>query len=316
MEIPREYLDNFSKVINAISDDAKKKLERALEGKDASDLEALRAEIIAVMDLILTPYTDNAAAVAAAFYDGLREFQGVVDDFYAVSESTRQYETTAGAVYSYTEKHPQLDGELKRNLSRQVGCEIKRAANECIAYNAERDPKPTKWARVPKFTPATYVPWSSKPGVTHNKELAQSGTCMFCTMLASRGFAYQSRDTASHAHDGCDCVIVPSWKKATIQGYDKDALFRQWMDSGFKVNKGSGGESAERVAKDLGEGGLFSTSGLNGMKEYLRGSMDLDELYKRAETVVEDINKRWNGDQDMFRSASRVAKEMRDRLAG
>lgn len=316
MEIPREYIDNFTRVVNAISDDAKKKLKKALEGINATDLEQLRAEIIAVMDLILTPYTDNAAAVAATFYDGLRDLFGISDGFYAISESMRQYETTAGAVYAYTEKHPQLDDELVRQLTKQVGYEIKRATNECIAFNAQRDPKPAKWARVPKFTPTTYAPWSGKPGVTHNKELAQSGTCMFCTMLASRGFAYQSQETASHAHDGCDCVIVPSWRKTSIKGYDPNALYDEWIESGFKVNKGSGGESAERVAKDLGEGGLFSTSGLNGMKEYLRGSKDLDELYKRAETVVEDINKRWNGDQDMFRSASRVAKEMRDRLAG
>lgn len=316
MEIPREYIDNFTRVINALSDDAKKKLSKALEGIDATDLETLRAEIIAVMDLILAPYTDNAAAVAATFYDGLREYQGIADGFYALSESMRQYETTAGAVYTYTEKHPQLDDELMRQLERQVGYEIKRAANECVAFNSKRDPLKPKWARVPKFTPTTYAPWSGKPGVTHNKELAQSGTCLFCTMLASRGFAYQSQETASHAHDGCDCTIVPSWKKATIKGYDPDALYDEWIESGFKVNGGKGGEAAERVAKDLGEGGMFASSGLNGMKEYLRGSKDLDELYKRAETVVEDINQRWNGDSNMFKSASKVAKEMRDRLAG
>lgn len=315
MEIPREYIDNFSKVINALSDDAKKKLSCALENIHADDLETLRTEILRVMDLILTPYTDNAAAVAATFYDGLREYQGIADDFYALSNSMRQYGTTAGAVYTYTEKHPQLDDDLKKLLTSQIGYEIKRAANECIAYNAARDPRKPKWARVPEYTPTVYAPWSKKQGVTHNKQLAEHGTCMFCIMLASRGFAYQRQETASHAHDNCDCVIVPGWKNVTIQGYDKDALYNEWFNSGFKA-KGGGKRSELRAYKDLGVGGRFEHSGLNGMKYYLEASDDLDELYKRAEVVLEDINERWNGDEDMFRSVSRVAKEMRNRLAG
>lgn len=232
MEIPREYIDNFTRVINALSDDAKKKLSKALEGIDATDLETLRAEIIAVMDAILMPYTDNAAAVAATFYDGLRELFGISDGFYALSESLRRSETTAAAVTAYTAAVPELNDELKRQLYKQVGYEVKRAANECMAYNAKRDPQKPKWARVPKYTPVEYRPWSKELGVTHNKQLAETGTCEFCTMLASRGFAYHTEETASHAHDRCDCVIVASWDKdnPAVQGYDPDALYREWKD--------------------------------------------------------------------------------------
>lgn len=232
MEIPRAYIDNFNTVINKLSDDAKKKLSIALDKVDASDFYAMREEIIAIMEAILMPYTDNAAAVAATFYDGLRELFGISDGFYALSESMRRSETTAAAVTTYTSMAPELNDELKRQLYKQVGYEIKRAANECMAYNAVRDPKKPKWARVPKYTPTVYKPWSKESGVTHNKQLAQSGTCEFCTMLASRGFAYHTEETASHAHDRCDCVIVPSWDKGNpaVQGYDPDALYREWKD--------------------------------------------------------------------------------------
>jgi len=232
VEIPREYIDNFSKVINAISDDAKKKLSKALENIKADDLETLRSEILAVMDVILSPYTDNAAAVAATFYDGLREWFGISDGFYALSNSMRSAETTATAVTAYTAAVPELNDELKRQLYKQVGYEVKRAANECMAYNAKRDPKKPKWARVPKYTPVEYRPWSKELGVTHNKQLAETGTCEFCTMLASRGFSYHTAETASHAHDRCDCVIVASWDKdnPAVQGYDPDALYREWKD--------------------------------------------------------------------------------------
>lgn len=232
MEIPREYIDNFTRVINAISDDAKDKLSKALERIDATDLDALRTEIIAVMDLILAPYTDNAAAVAATFYDGLREWFGISDGFYALSESMRSANTTSSAVMAYTDKFPELDEKLKGQLFKQVGYEIKRAANECMEYNARRDPLKPKWARVPKYTPVDYVPWSKERGVTHNKQLNETGTCEFCTMLASRGFAYHTAETASHAHDGCDCVIVASWDKSnpSVQGYDPGRLYEEWKD--------------------------------------------------------------------------------------
>lgn len=230
--IPRAYLDNFNGVIHALSDDAKAKLAKALERVDASNIDDLRTELIAILEAILLPYTDNAAAVAAVFYDGLRAYEGLSDGFYAISQSMRQTSTTAAAVHVFTEKHPELDDILKRQLAMQVGYEIKRATNMCIEYNAKRDPARPRWARVPEYTPTVYKPWSKEPGVTHNKELAATGTCMYCTMLASRGFAYHSAETASHTHDDCDCVVVPGFDKLTkVEGYDPDALYREWKDS-------------------------------------------------------------------------------------
>lgn len=227
--IPRAYLDNFNEVVHALSDDAKGKLYKALEKVEADDLEELRTILIAILDAILGPYTDDAAAVAAVFYDGLREYQGITDGFYAESVSMRRTSTTASAVITYTDKQPKLNDELTRQLAKQVGYEIKRATNECIAYNAKRDPKKPKWARVPKYTPTTYKPWSKEAGVTHNPELAAAGTCAWCIALASRGFKYHSEETASHAHDGCDCDIIPGFDGETkVEGYDPDSLYREW----------------------------------------------------------------------------------------
>lgn len=51
-------------------------------------------------------------------------------------------------------------------------------------------------------------------------------------MLASRGFVYLTRETASLGggfHNGrCDCNVVPSWGERHIAGYDPDALYRQY----------------------------------------------------------------------------------------
>ena len=72
-QIPREYVDNFTKAINALSADVQAKLSDALSKVDLSDVAAARDAIIDIMELYLGPYTDMAAILAAEFYDGLRE---------------------------------------------------------------------------------------------------------------------------------------------------------------------------------------------------------------------------------------------------
>lgn len=208
--IPRAYIDNFSAVINAVSADAQKRLANALERIEVDDIAKARDEIIAVMDLILSPYTDDVAAIAATFYDGLRKWFGITDGFYAVSESLRDPAATAGAVRAFMET--QVKGmprsKLNELLLERVDYEVKRSANECVAFNAKRDPMRPKWARVP----------------------AGADTCDWCLMLASRGFAYLSDEAASHTHANCDCRIVPSWDKdkPSVQGYDPDLYYDMW----------------------------------------------------------------------------------------
>jgi hypothetical protein len=57
-------------------------------------------------------------------------------------------------------------------------------------------------------------------------------------MLASRGFVYYTSDTAyegSHLH--CDCVVVPGGPETTVDGYDPDAYYKAWRESGFMPPK-------------------------------------------------------------------------------
>lgn len=54
-------------------------------------------------------------------------------------------------------------------------------------------------------------------------------TCTYCLMLASRGFAYHSADSAGHAdHRGCNCMIVPGRHGDTVEGVDTSALYDCW----------------------------------------------------------------------------------------
>jgi hypothetical protein len=227
--IPRSYIDNFTEAINALSDDAKAKLAKALERVDDT---VTYDALVEIMETLLSPYTDSAAAVAATFYDGLREWYGIDDGFYATSEGVRVPYITEGTVSKVMDGNnvAVLTEDMQAALLDQIDYEVRRTANLTIERNARLDPRKPKYARVPSVTPSVYDPWSKKRGVTHNKFLAETGTCMFCTMLASRGFAYHTAETASHAHPDCDCRIVPSWdkKNPTVEGYDPDMYYDMW----------------------------------------------------------------------------------------
>lgn len=94
-----------------------------------------------------------------------------------------------------------------------------------------KDPTRPRWARVPKG----------------------SDPCAFCVMLAGRGFAYRSEETASFGgtfHNGhCHCLVVPSWggNKALTRAQ------RRWRDMYQAGKAQAGGTSPQDVAKAMRE---------------------------------------------------------------
>ena len=211
MQIPRKYIENYSNTLNVVSEQARRKLADALSQIDyTQDVATIRNAVIAVMQPACGASTQVAAQLAADFYDGLRVRFGVVDDFEAEPQSLRIPDATDGAVRAFAqdlvEEKPL--GDFIGKCVDRIDYETRRAANECVAYNAKKDPKKPKWARVP----------------------AGAETCMWCIMLASRGFAYLSEESASHSHAHCDCRIVPSWdkKNPAVQGYDPELYYDMW----------------------------------------------------------------------------------------
>lgn len=222
MQIPRKYIENYSNTLNAVSEQARRKLADALSQIDyTQDVATIRNAVIAVMQPACGASAQVAAQLAADFYDGLRVRFGVVDDFAAEPQSLRIPDATDGAVRAFAQdlvEEKPLDDFIGKCVDR-IDYETRRAANECVAYNAKKDPKKPKWARVP----------------------AGAETCEWCIMLASRGFAYLSEESASHSHAHCDCRIVPSWdkKNPTVQGYDPDLYYDMWKNPEKYVNETS-----------------------------------------------------------------------------
>ena len=210
MQIPRSYVEGYSRALNVASEQARESLAAALAQVDyTAPVADVRDAVSAIMQRACGASTEVSARLAADFYDGLRALFGIDDGYAAVVDSMRVPEATDGAVRAFAQD--MVDGKpteqfVGKCLDR-LDYETRRAANECMAHNARRDPRKPKWARVP----------------------VGSETCSFCIMLASRGFAYQSEDTASHAHANCDCRVIPSWDKSPLaQGYDPDRYYDMW----------------------------------------------------------------------------------------
>lgn len=203
MEIPRSYIENYSKTLNVVSEKARETLVEALSMIDyTADVADVRNAVIAVMQPACGAASSVSARTAAEFYDGLRAQFGIVDDFKAEANSMREPEATDEAVRAFVQDI--VDGkpisQFVGKCADRIDYETRKAANMCMANNAKRDTKFVRLARIPT-------------GIE---------TCQFCIMLASRGFVYHSEEAASHSHANCDCRVIPSWDRKTpsVQGYD------------------------------------------------------------------------------------------------
>ena len=214
MQIPRSYVENYSKALNVVSERARTALVDALSQIDYSaDVASIREAVIAIMQPACGASSTMAARLAADFYDGLRARFGIDDGFRAEVDSQRVPDATEGAVRAFADK---LDDSMPNVSAFQQLCvdridyETRRAANMCMAHNVKRDPRKPMWARVPMG----------------------AETCPWCLMLASRGFAYHSEAAADHNHAGCDCKVIPSWDKSPeVQGYDEREYYNRWQDA-------------------------------------------------------------------------------------
>ena len=206
MQIPRSYIENYSAALNVVSESARANLVNALASLDyTASVAAIRDAVIDIMQTACAASSTVAARLAAEFYDGLRARFGIADNFAVEVDARRDQEATTGAIKAFVQDI--VDGKPPDKFisacADRIDYETRKAANECIAYNAKRDPLKPRWARIP----------------------AGLETCQWCIMLASRGFKYHTEETASHSHAHCDCRVIPSWDKSpAAQGYNPDVF--------------------------------------------------------------------------------------------
>ena len=253
--VPRRVLEYVSGQVNALSDDAQSRVLSVLESIEwtPENVAECRELLVQALTTVMPAYTDAAAQAGADLYDAVRE-SSVGERMGATALSGYEPDATEGAVRAFVQDI--VDGkpveQFNRKVLERVDYDIRRAENVSVADNVALDPLKPKYARVP----------------------SGSETCNFCLMLASRGFAYTSRDAASHAHPECDCRVVQGYDGMEVEGYDPDALYSDYLDGKFGTfaNKKRGGGSRTvshaEAYKRMGE-----------FNDRMRPAKNLDELY-------------------------------------
>lgn len=207
--IPRGYIDALTKSLNTLSTATQEAVKMQLSMIEYVDIADLRNQVIEILEPILSTATDLAAAYSAQTYDSIREYS-IGEANGATAYSGRVPEATEGAVRSFVGDAERLGYDwFVLSVLERCDYEIKRAAGESTLYNAERDPKKPRFARVP----------------------TGAETCTFCLMLASRGFVYHSEASAGafdHWHSHCDCRIIQGYPGDEIEGYDPEAIYGKW----------------------------------------------------------------------------------------
>lgn len=284
--IPRDIIDNLTLALNNLSLGSRKAIENLLRGIEYNSIEELRQILIDRLEPLFEASTDNAAAYAAWMYDEIREAM-IGKRINAVAYSNRNPEATEGAIRAFVgQVDTKGQDRLIKLLCDRIDYEIKKAAAECIFHNGSMDPAKPKYARVPT-------------GLE---------TCEFCIMLASRGFVYHSTKSAGaldHYHPNCDCRVVPGFGDTVIPGYDPDALYRKWKDSGFNPDN-----SENRVRSSYYSEGQFSN--FNDVKEYLYSSKSKNELNEKIKVLGSLYG--YQSDQMQSLSMRNVIKTIKKKL--
>ena len=179
---------------------------------DFAAKKAMRNMVIEEAYALYELYGLAAATVAADFYDDLALLAGehldeaIFPEMASMDSMAASMRNAAKSLYG---EYPSVE-QFRINTEAALTRYIKNLTNDTIIKNALRDNKKSKgirWARVPM---------GPEP-------------CVFCMMLASRGFDYITKESAElygHSHEHCMCDVICSFGFGTIEGYD----FKQYQD--------------------------------------------------------------------------------------
>lgn len=293
--VPRDIIANLTYQLNQLSLASRRVVIRALENITYTDVADLRQKILEILEPIFGAATDDAAAYAANMYDEIREYE-LGKRINAVAQSMRNPVATEKAVRAFV-NYLESGGmeRIKQLLADRMDYEIKKAAAECVQYNAKTDPAKPRFARVP----------------------TGSETCMFCIMLASRGFVYLSESSAGaldHFHPHCDCRVVPGFGDTEVDGYDPDALYDVWKGSGFNPNnKDKTSKPYKTKYAYEGDDNVPSFSNFNDVKAYLYDATSQADLEHRF-TILGNIYG-FQSEQMRSQSLKNVLKTASKRLS-
>lgn len=156
---------------------------------DLSRPERSRDALVAFTRVLVSSYGEQAAGVAADWYDEVRAAERVSGRFRArmvVPDEGDAVEGTvrraAGALFTDD------PGAALASITAVAPKYALTGARQTIITSTDRDPRASGWQRV-----------------------TRGSACRFCRMLAGRGDVYKRASVHFASHDDCNCAAVPSF---------------------------------------------------------------------------------------------------------
>lgn len=187
--------------LRALYDLAKREITDALKLVDIGDAAAVADVIYTYVPVIAERYGLAAGALAADWYDELRDAAEVAGYFRAIPAELPgmgRYEALAGWAASKDDVEALVMGGVQRIIAN--------AHRETVMRSTFADPRAEGWARFARG----------------------AETCGFCFLLVSRGAVYTEKTATFGAHDSCDCGAGPIWKgdRRAVDTYRKSVRRR------------------------------------------------------------------------------------------
>lgn len=140
---------------------------------------------------LISVYGDAAGAVAADWYDEMRDKAGVGGRFSAIIPDQEDKGTQALVGWALAEvRKPEDVSSFRSLIEGGMQRRIADVARGTVMTSAVQDPAAEGWQRVSR-------------GQCHGG---------FCDMIAARGIVFKTEDSATFgAHDHCQCVAQMAW---------------------------------------------------------------------------------------------------------
>lgn len=168
-----------------------------------------------ILPSLIDEYGLAAAAVAADWYEDLRESLGVGGRFVAIPADIT--DTGAHALIGWALDEATDDNSLVALLEGGMQRRVFNFGRFTVMESSLADPRADGWQR-----------------------LGQGTNCAFCDLLISRGAVYTERTAVFGSHDHCNCLAVPAfgghprlvdkYKPSTRHSSEADrARAREWI---------------------------------------------------------------------------------------
>ncbi len=200
-------------------------------------------------------YGQATGALSCRMYEATAEAQGAAIEAAEIAE-----------LPSYDKVGKSINGTIKesKSVADTVGRLVKQIGEDTMLKNARRDGAEFAW--VPN-----------------------GDSCVFCCILASRGWQYMSKEArngnhAEHIHPNCDCTYAVRFDgKSTVAGYDPDKYLAQY-------NSAKGNSSQEKINALRRENYAKNKASINARKRELyaekKEEKKLLQLAKQGNTFV------------------------------